>query len=467
MLKFGISSLFLLFFPILLTAQFDYVFIDSIQIKGNKKTKDRIILRELKIAAGDSIEISQLQKVLEKNQQYVMNTRLFTWGKINIKTWDGRNNHVTLLIELIESWYIWPFPIFELADRNFNVWWDEQNHSFKRVNYGVRLNHSNTTGNKDPLKLVFQAGYTQKYELNYTLPSLNRNQTYGVIAEIFYAKNREIAYLSEKNKLLFKRREDQFPEQRFRTGFTFIFRPKFRSYHFGKIGYQQNSITDFVANELNPDYFLNGNTLQRFIYLRYEYVHENRDIIPYPLSGNFVSLALEKEGLGIFSERNGFYLSSKFMQYFSFGKKWSAELILKGKLALIREKQPYNKYKSLGYFEDYLRGYELYVVDGLDFSYFKTSFRYELVNKRINWGKAMPINAFKLMPLRIYLALNNDVGYVNDPQFYKDNPLTNSWLWGGGLGVDIIIFYGTVFQIEYSMNQLKEKGLFLHYKLTI
>jgi hypothetical protein len=109
----------------------------------------------------------------------------------------------------------------------------------------------------------------------------------------------------------------------------------------------------------------------------------------------------------------------------------------------------------------------LYVVDGLDFSYFKSSFRYELVNQRVNWGKVMPIKAFKLMPLRIYLALNNDVGYVNDPQFYNDNSLTNNWLWGGGLGLDIIIFYGSAFQIEYSMNQLKEKGLFLHYKLTI
>ena len=459
--------IFFLFFPILLSAQFEYVHIDSILISGNKKTKDRIILRELKISVGDSIHISQLQTVLEKNQQYVMNTGLFTWGKINIKNWDGRTNHVTLLIELSEAWYIWPFPIFELADRNFNVWWDEHNHSFKRVNYGIRLNHNNTTGNKDPLKLVLQGGYTQKYELNYTLPPINRNQTYRIIADVFYAKNREIAYKSEQNKLLFANREDQFPEQRFRAGFTFRFRPKFRSYHFGNIGYQQNSITEYVAIDLNPNYFLDGNTKQRFFYLRYEYVHENRDIIPYPLSGNFLSVAFEKEGLGIFDERNGLNFIGKFAQYFTLGKKWSTELILKGKVGLIRDEQPYNKYKALGYFEDYLRGYELYVVDGLDFSYLKTSLRYEFINRRINWGKFMPIKAFRLMPLRVYLSLNNDFGYVNDPQFFEDNPLTNKMLWGGGVGLDIIIFYGSAFQIEYSINQLKEKGLFLHYKLSI
>jgi hypothetical protein len=135
------------FFPAILAAQFEYVFIDSIQIQGNKKTKDRVILRELKFTVGDSIHISQLSIVLEKNEKYVLNTGLFTWGKINIKRWDARTNRVTLLIELMEAWYIWPFPIFELADRNFNVWWNEQNRSLKRVNYGIRLRHYNTTGN--------------------------------------------------------------------------------------------------------------------------------------------------------------------------------------------------------------------------------------------------------------------------------------------------------------------------------
>lgn len=459
---------FLLFFsPILVSAQFEYVFIDSIQIKGNKKTKDRIILRELKIAVGDSILISELTKVLEKNENYVLNTGLFTWGKINIKTWDPRTNRVTLLIELMEAWYLWPFPIFELADRNFNVWWDEQNHSFKRVNFGVRLNHYNTTGLKDPLKLILQTGYTQKYELNYSLPPLNRNQTFGIITDLYYAKNREIAYTTAENKLLFERRENEFPDKKFRAGLSFLFRPKFNSRHVFKIEYQQNEITDYVINELNPDYFLDNKTKQRFIYLRYEYVYENRDIIPYPLSGNYLSVALEKEGIGIFDELNGFYLTGKYAQYFILGKKWSTELIFKGKVALLRDEQPYNKYKALGYFENYIRGYELYVIDGLDYGFFKSSLRFEIINKRVNLGKSMPVKSFRLMPLRIYINLNNDLGYVNDPQFHQSNSMTNRYLWGGGLGLDINLFYGSTFQIEYSINHLNEKGLFLHYKLNI
>ena len=58
------------------------------------------------------------------------------------------------------------------------------------------------------------------------------------MTDVFYAKNREIAYKTVDNKLLFERRDDDFPKQRFRTGFKFILRPKFKSYHFYKIEYQ-------------------------------------------------------------------------------------------------------------------------------------------------------------------------------------------------------------------------------------
>jgi len=141
---------------------------------------------------GDTLALETLQTRLEKNKNYIMNT----------------------------SWYIFPFPIFELADRNFNVWWSEQNRSFKRVNYGIRFVHLNTTGRRDPLKLQFHLGYTQKLELVYSFPALNKSQTFGVIGEFFYARNKEIAYKTVDHRLAFERREEEFPLQRFRSGRT-------------------------------------------------------------------------------------------------------------------------------------------------------------------------------------------------------------------------------------------------------
>ena len=462
-----ITFLFLfLSFSTCLSAQNDHVIINAIKVAGNKHTKDRIILREMDLAIGDTIPLKGLQERLETNKNYIMNTGLFVFMDINISNWDYDKNKIDLLLKVQEAWYIYPFPIFELADRNFNVWWSEQNRSLKRVNYGIRFVHLNTTGNKDPLKLQFHLGYTQKLELVYSFPALNKSQTFGLIGEFFYARNKEIAYKTIGDKLAFERREEEFPLQRFRTGVNFFYRPKIKSVFYGKVEFQKNTITDYVISELNPNYFLNGKTSQQLLYLRLEYAYENRDIKPYPLSGNFFSTVVEKEGVGFFNDRNGLYLTSTFGQYFSLNNRWSTETIFKTKLALIRQEQPYNNYWSLGYLEDVLSGYEFYVIDGLDYFYAKTALRFRLFNGRVNWGKHMPLQAFREMPYKVYFVLNNDFGYVNSTQFNDANTLGNQALWGSGIGLDIVLFYDKVIKIEYSMNHLLEKGLYLHYNLS-
>lgn len=449
-----------------LSAQIDYVVINSIKLEGNRKTKNRIILREMDFSAGDTILMEELQLRLERNKNYIMNTGLFIFMDINIKNWDYDQGRIDLLLSMKEAWYIYPFPIFELADRNFNVWWSEQGRSLKRVNYGLRFVHLNTTGNKDPLKFQFHFGYTQKFELVYNFPAFNKKQTFGMIGEFFYARNKEIAYQTIDHRLAFQRREEEFPLQRFRTGVNFFYRPKIRSIFYGKIEYQKNTITDYVRTELNPNYFLNNATEQELIYLRAEYAYENRDIKPYPLKGNFFSAVLEKEGLGIFNDRDGAYLTSTFGQYFSLSERWSTETVFKTKIALIRKEQPYNNYWALGYLDDFLNGYEFYVIDGLDYVYTKTALRFQLISSRFSWGKYMPIGAFKEMPYRIYLTINNDFGYVNSTQFNELNSLGNTFLWGGGVGLNFVLFYDKVIRVEYSMNHLLEKGLYLHYNLS-
>ena len=50
-------------------------------------------------------------------------------------------NKINFTIDLVERWYIWPYPILEISERNFNVWWDDFQSSnyqdFSRFNYGV------------------------------------------------------------------------------------------------------------------------------------------------------------------------------------------------------------------------------------------------------------------------------------------------------------------------------------------
>ena len=148
--------------------------IRHIYLEGNRRTKADIILRELDFKENDTISLVTLVNRLKKNEFNILNTGLFTAAEITYKEWTGANNEVGLLITVKESWYIFPFPILEMADRNFNVWWDTYDHSLRRLNYGVRFYHTNLTGRKDLLKAVVQQGFTKKYELIYTLPFINR-----------------------------------------------------------------------------------------------------------------------------------------------------------------------------------------------------------------------------------------------------------------------------------------------------
>ncbi len=445
----------------------EQVYVDTISVKGNKKTRDRIIFRELKFQIGDTIPIRDLETSLKESEELVMNTGLFNKVVISFKNWEGATNRVHILIEVEEAWYIYPVPIFELADRNFNVWWVEQGRSLQRINFGVEFTHINFTGQKDKLKLTAKYGYTRSYSLKYSLPFINKAQTLGINFDVSYSRNREINYLTLDNKQEFYRDDDRFLRKRFWAVTGLTYRPGLRARHLFIAAYNQNTIDETVATERNPDYFIDGRSLQRFFSLTYRFSYDYRDIRPYPEKGFYIEAELEKDGLGVFEDRNGLTLQARYDVYFPISEKWSSSLNNRAKLSIIRSQQPYNDNRAIGFGPHSMHGFEYYIIDGMDMGYIQTSVRYKFFQNQINFGKLMPIKAFRKMPFKTYLTINNDVGYVNAPFAAEENELANSLLWGGGLGLDIVLFYDKVVRIEYSYNHLWESGLFLHLNLNI
>ena len=96
-----------------------------------------------------------------------------------------------------------------------------------------------------------------------------------------------------------------------------------------------------------------------------------------------------------------------------------------------------------------------------------TSLRLKLWDDQINFGKLMPFTTFRKMPLKVFLALNGDGGYVNNPWNVYDNSFNNRWLMGGGLGLDVVFFFDFVLRIEGSVNHLREPGFYLHFNTSI
>ncbi len=442
--------------------------IGAISIQGAKRTKEAIIMREMQVRTGDTLQTTQLLKLVEESRLLLLNTGLFTKVNIYYKDWEAQTGRVHVRIEVDEAWYIYPVPVFDLADRNFNIWWVEQKRSLQRVNYGLDFSHLNFSGNNDPFKTKIQFGYTRKYNLRYSLPFINRKKTLGIYAYTDFSQNREVNYATVGNKQAFWRDEDRFVYSRFRTEFGINYRPGARNFHYWELGFNQNRIDPHVADTLNPGFFRDGRTLQRYFSLAYEFTSDFRDIRAYPVNGYFFRMRLQKDGIGIFPDRDALTLTARYERYFPIASRWSLAMLSGGKLSLIRKPQPYNDNRALGFGNIYLPGYEYYLADGLDMALARSIFRYRFFDKELRFGKWVPLPAYRNIPFKAYLVLNSGWALVNDPFPTRvGNPLNNRPLWGGGLGLHLVFFFDKVVLIEYSFNHLWEKGLFLHFNMNI
>jgi outer membrane protein assembly factor BamA len=427
-------------------------FIKTINISGDRKTKDAIILRELNVKPGDCIEQEELAAVLELNRLRLMNLRLFndvkvSWTPVSADTF-------SMDIVVLDRFPILPEGNLEFADRNFNVWWTEQNMDLRRINIGLTLNHNNFRGNRETVGVTAQVGYTQKIGVSYSRPFVDKNQKHGYGMSFFGLQNREIAYKTDGNKLLFLRSNNNFMQRRFDASVWYTYRPQYAATHLVQLSFHHYWIGDTIA-QLNPEYLGGGRKQENVIQLSYRLEYNAVDNWNYPLTGKrFVGTFDQK-----FALNNGNWQSSLNLHYDHFlnpFNKWYVSFILRGRVSF-PQTQPYIFRQNLGYEYDYIRGYEYYVIDGSCFGIIRANLKRELLNLRIN----LPIRFFQVIPIRVYGKVYGDFG-AGYNKYPVNDRLYNRTLYSGGIGIDIVTLYDIKLRIEYTVNHLKEKGLYLH-----
>ncbi|MDH3711102.1 MAG: hypothetical protein OER04_14510, partial [Cyclobacteriaceae bacterium] len=264
--------------------------VEKIFIVGNRRTKERIILRELSVQPGTKILRNDIPLIIERDQEKLINTSLFL--EANIHVLDFAQGRINLVVQVKERWYFFPSPIFKLADRNFNEWWANQGRDLSRVNYGLKLFQYNFRGRRETLKLVAQFGFSKTFALNYVVPAFDENQRNGLIFNIGYSDQKNLVYRSTENKQTFAESDDIL-RKAFATSLTWTHRYSFYNRHFVTLGFNYTNINDTIAL-LNPNYLLDGRTLQRFFTLSYKFTRDYRDYVAYPLQGNFLSVEMKK-----------------------------------------------------------------------------------------------------------------------------------------------------------------------------
>ncbi len=443
--------------------------IRKIIIQGNKKTKDYVIRRELTLKEGQTITADKLDSMILINRLQVFNLKIFNEVNFNILNWSM--DSLDLVIKIYEKWTIIPFPIIKFADRNVNEWWKQHHHDFKRLQYGLTVNWANFSGRNDLFRLAFSFGFAQLFQSDYIIPQVNKKRTIGLAYSFILTRSKRIAYNTIYDELQYLDVTDVYHYTNIKFDPTVIYRPRIHVTHFFQGGYGYTKISDSVRIA-NPDYFSNSKRTQHYAKIGYTYEADYRNVEAYPTEGWLLRMGFMNYGLGFMKDVRMTNLFVRFSKYYQWQKhpKWS--LANYGKLELsFPNKQPYNLQltRSLGYKENLVRGYELYVLDGQHSLMFKTEQRFRLFEFRLRnmkklQGKGIMQKSLAYLPINMMLKTFFDAGYVWDNQFEANNVLKNQWLFGFGVGIDIVTFGNQVFRVEYSVNRKLENGVYLHFE---
>jgi outer membrane protein assembly factor BamA len=470
------QTIFLIAFVLINIAQKsfgnDSITIRNIFIEGNKKTKDFIIYREMTIKENQKIKSNKLDSIILLNRLSVFNLRIFNDVNFNITNWE--NDSLDLHIKIKEKWTLIPVPIIKLADRNVNEWWNQYNHDFSRIQYGIRFNWANVTGRNDILSFATSFGLTQMFDVGYLNPTINKKRNFGYGIYFSYNRSRRIPVNTINDKLSFIDLNKYFHYNHFQLTNSFLYRQNLYTNHIFKATYSYSSVSDSVIRA-NADYYINQKNHQNFIKLSYLFESDHRDVKAYPTNGWLIQVGIDNFGLGFMKDANLTSTYFRMSNYFQWKKQPRFSLANFGKLLLsFPNKQPYNiqDIKSLGYTENLVRGYELYVLNGQHYLLFKTEQRFKAVDFRLNKVKKIqskPVinKSIAYLPINLILKTYFDAAYVWDRQFENMNTLKNKWIFGFGAGLDIVTFNNSVFRVEYSFNRKLENRLYLHFQQAL
>lgn len=433
--------------------------IRQITFEGNKRTKSRRLLREIVVHVGDSLTLAQVTEKLKTSKEHIVNTGLFTDVSANLIFDEENKSNISLHFLVKEGLFFIPIPIIELADRNFNVWWTEHNRDIKFLNLGLNLKLRNISGNADELDLLGQWGYDRKFIVNYLSPYFDEARRWNFNFRTYYSSNKELIYHTLDGEPQYMRNDDQFLRSRFETSMSFIYRPVHNSTYKLSFGYYSNTIADEVF-ELNPAYF-GGGTRQRYGKISAEYSYDSRNNKYLGTDGWYVHGMLTRNGIAKSDQLNSWEIEADVYYYHHIDDNWSWNngILFRGHES--RHPFPYYNLYKLGGDPEYIRGYEYYNIEGSSLGVYKTSLMRKILDRKFNLGKAMPFTNYRDMDVKLFLSLNMDYGYVFD-DYYRTSHFVNRNLWGGGLGLNLLLYNNFSCSFEASLNQRKELGFFFH-----
>lgn len=431
--------------------------IEDIIIHGNRITKESIILRELVFGIGDTILKMELLSAFQRSKDNLLNIALFNFVLFDASHLPG--SRINVQITVTERWYIWPIPILEYAERNFSTF--IKNREWDKINYGAWLKWNNFRGSRELLTGKIRLGYIREYALAYQVPNMGRKQQHGVSIGFNMNQQNELFITTINNEPVEYEPKDKPAMIRLNAYTNYTFRRKLYTTHSLRFEYFNYNISDSVAI-VNSNFLGEGRTSLDYFVLAYNFNHDARDSKIYPLEGFAVRVRAEQLGLGIipdypypvFRLTGVFFFHQKLANrvyfYNTTKAKYSSEKVM-----------PYTLNRGLGY-NEFLSGYESYVIDGSDYFITKYNLKFQLIKPTTQTIPFIRMEQFNKVHYAIYLNLFADAGYVNNEFPDPTNTMVNNWQFSTGAGIDFVTYYDQVFRIDYAINRHGEHGVFFH-----
>lgn len=437
------------------------VVVGTIRFEGNRVTRESILKRELTVHSGEKWGKNTLDQALNNSRQNLLNTGLFNFVELKTSQSDSASNYVNVLFRLTERWYIWPLPVFEIADRNINAWWESG--AFKRINYGVLIQHNNMRGRMEKMTIAALSGHEKMLSLVYDIPYIDKRQLWGVRGEINYTTTHELLYGASMNEPLWYKSTGSVLKEQWSMGVGIKYRPDYLNYH--QIGFYYYSIhlNDSVL-ALNPEYSGKRNLLDAsFTALKYFYKSDHRDQHYYPLNGHYLDLNIEIGGS--VQEEGGISAFSNLSSNLRMFKSLSTRLYTAAGITAFYSfpgQSPFMFHQGLGFGRNFVRAYEDYIIPLDEFVLLKSNLKYAILPQKELHLPLIPGEQFNRMHIAIYLSSFIDAAYVGRQKPAENEKYYGEWIIGYGLGLDFVTYYDKVIRIEYSFQRSGDSGLYIH-----
>jgi outer membrane protein assembly factor BamA len=140
---------------------FNEVIVRNIVIEGNKITKPWVIQRFLGFSQGDTITTDQFTAATQR----LYESDLFS--SVTVRAENRIGKEVDVVIQVKEKWYIYPFPVIGLRDRDW-----------KKFYGGLGIRDNNFLGRSEKLACLFAIGYDPFISITFTSPWVGRSYNY-------------------------------------------------------------------------------------------------------------------------------------------------------------------------------------------------------------------------------------------------------------------------------------------------